>query len=82
MAEKEKERCCHLPPDTAGGLFPTGLGWKCWFVSVTGKPEVRGLKEAAGAHIRIRLDPIGMLWALKGQRGRTGASVSANLVGR
>ena len=35
-----------------------------------------------GAHIRVCLDPLGMLWALKGQRGRTGASVSANLVGR
>lgn len=33
-------------------------------------------------HIRVCLDPLGMLWALKGQRGRTGASVSANLVGR
>lgn len=35
-----------------------------------------------GAHIRVCLDPLGMLRALKGQRGRTGASVPANLVGR
>lgn len=49
---------------------------------VIGKPEVRGFDGGCGAHIRVCLDPLGMLWALKGQRGRTGASVFANLVGR
>lgn len=50
-----------------------------WFVFVIGKPEVRGFDGGCRAHISILL---GMLWALKGQRGRTGAWVSANLVGR
>lgn len=39
------------------------------FVSMIGKPEVRGFDEGCRAHISILL---GMLWDLKGQRGRTG----------
>lgn len=30
-----------------------------------------GFDGSCGAHVTIGLDPIGMLWALEGQRGRT-----------
>lgn len=49
-------------------LWSVSQRWEVW-------------RRLRGTHW-ICLDPIGMLWALKGQRGRTGASVSANLVGR
>lgn len=69
----------HLPFDTVCGFFPLDFSCMSSFVSVIGKPGVRGFDRGCRAHISILL---GMLKALKRQRGRTGAWVSANLVGR
>lgn len=68
---KEKV-CCHLPFDTAGvfSLLDVLVHFSDW--------QARGERfdGGCGAHIRVDLDPLGMLRALKGQRGRTGGRLS------
>lgn len=83
LVHKGKEGKGLLPPAFwHSRLFFVGGGWMCSFVSVIGKPEVRGLTWAAGHTKRLP----GPTWYAAGSRGGReegrGASVSVNLVGR
>lgn len=69
---KKKTVCHHLPFDTAGGFSPSDLTWMCRFVFRDWQARGERFGGGCGANTRVCLDPLGMLPALKGQRGKDG----------
>lgn len=74
--------CYHLPFDTAGGFSLQIWGGCAGLFCLIGKPEVRGLAEAAGHTQESAWTHLVCCRLSRGREERTGASVSANLVGR